>query len=111
MKLRVVSNDEPPPPPESRWGKSKAGAIIALVILAAIAGGIWQLSHWFSEPVSGSYLRQQSAGFNECQKRALNFETRPITRYVLYRNRSICDDVQSEAKAMDDQRDALGNVQ
>jgi len=110
MKLQIVRNSEPPEVPKGNRIGAKGRAIIALLIIGAIAGGIWWLSHWFSEPVSGAYLREQSASFNKCEREELSYKLGPITRYTLWLNHSVCDYAERETKTIKDQRDALRNL-
>ena len=111
MKLQIVRNSEPPELPKGNRIGAKGCAIIALLIIGAIAGGIWWLSNWYSEPVSGAYLRERSASFNKCQKDELSRSMRPITRHTLWLTQSICDHAERETKTFEDQQDALRNLQ
>jgi len=111
VRLRLVSDNKPPKFPKGIRISARASAIIALLIIGAIAGGIWWLSHWFSDPVSAAYLRQQSASFNKCEKQELSRQLSPITRYTLRKARSLCAEVESGLKTIQDQQDSLGNLQ
>jgi len=111
MKLRVVGNNEPPPSPKRNQLTAKAGAIVALLVVVAIASGIWLLSNWFSAPVSVAYLRQQSASYTQCEKNLLRYETGPITRYALYTIHSVCESGDRREKTVEEQQAALGNLQ
>lgn len=108
MKLRVISNDEPPPTPKRHWVKERAGVIVPLLVFAALAGGLWFGGRWFYEPVSPAYIREQSPGYSQCVKERLSLLLSPITRFQIYKAKYVCDD--SDLKAQQAQRDALGNV-